>query len=278
VGETRVANGEFFEMTFNTWGYAWPEGWSTCPVSSTDPQRFGKNAYAGLYEATAVKKYLSEAHGKVHIVEMGCGTGAGAHFICSSILPECTYEAVDMQAAAIATCRRKFVGELGGRLVATCADATSLDIADGTADIVAVNETHVTEVRGVVTEEDERFFHSALRVLKPGGFLVWGNAIPTPTWKACFDYLGSIGLKQRDVRDVTKEAVAARDQDEPRVEAFVRCCLDGFWGFRIPGLGPKRREEAERAMKNFYRNPGTRLYTNLKDGTDSYMVSCFEKV
>ncbi len=278
VGELKVANGESFEMTFNTWGYAWPEAWSACPVSSTDPQRFGKNAYAGLYEAAAVKERLKEKLGKVHIVEMGCGTGAGAHLICSKILPDCTYEAVDMQSAAIATCNRKFVGELGGRLVATCADATSLSIKDGTADIVAVNETHVTEVSGVVSHEDERFFRTALRILKPGGFLVWGNAIPTPTWKACFDYLDTIGLKQTEVRDVTKEAVAARDQDEPRVEAFVNHCLDSFWAFSIPYLGPKRRHEAERAVKNFYRNPGTRLYTNMKDGTDSYMVSCFQKV
>jgi len=278
VGEMKVANGSSFEMTFNTWGYAWPADWSACPISAADPQRFGKNAYAGLYQAAGVKQRLWEAQGKVHIVEMGCGTGAGAHLICSQILPACTYEAVDMQAAAIATCKRKFVGELAGRLVATCADATSLNIQDGSADIVAVNETHVTEMPGVVTEEDQRFFRTALRILKPGGFLVWGNAIPTATWKACFDYLDTIGLKQLEARDVTREAVAARDQDQPRVEAFVAHCLDSFWGFRIPVLGPKRRHEAERAMKNFYRNPGTRLYTNMKDGTDSYIVSCFQKV
>ena len=277
VGELRVANGQSFEMTFNTWGYAWPEGWDTCPVSSSDPQRFGKNAYAGLFQAAAVKKYIAKAQGKVHLVEMGCGTGAGAHLICSQLLPDCTYEAVDMQSAAIATCERKFVGELKGRLVATCADATSLSIKDGAADIVVVNETHVTEVKGVVTDEDQRFFKTALRILKPGGFLVWGNAIPTSTWQACFDYLDTIGLKQTEAHDVTKEAVMARDQDEPRVEAFVKHCLDSFWGFKIPVLGPHRRYEAERAVKNFYRNPGTRLYSNMKDGTDSYMVSCFQK-
>jgi len=224
-----------------------------------------------------VKKLVAEKQGKVHIVEMGCGTGGGAHLICSQILPQCTYEAVDMQSAAIATCNRKFVGELAGRLKATCANATALDIKDGSADIVAVNETHVTEVTGVVTEEDKKFFQTAKRILKPGGLLVWGNAIPEPTWKPCFDYLDSIGVKQLETRDVTAEAVAARDQDQPRVEAFVNHCLNSFWGFRIPVLGRMRRHEAERAMKNFYRNPGTRLYENMKDGTDTYRVSCFQK-
>jgi ubiquinone/menaquinone biosynthesis C-methylase UbiE len=277
VGEVTVADGGSFEMTFNTWGYAWPKAWDSCPVKSDDPQRFGKNAYVGLYQAAAVQKRIKEAQGKVHIVEMGCGTGAGAHLICKEILPQCTYEAVDMQSAAIATCNRKFVGELAGRLVATCADATSLNIKDGAADIVAVNETHVTELAGQVTDEDRRFFQTAVRILKPGGFLVWGNAIPASTWKPCFDYLDTLGMKQLEARDVTKEAVAARDQDADRVEVFVQHCLNSFVGFRIPVLGSKRRHEAERAMKNFFRNPGTRLYANMKDGTDSYMVSCFQK-
>jgi hypothetical protein len=30
-------------------------------------------------------------------------------------------------------------------------------------------------------------------------------------------------------------------------------------------------------MKNFYRNPGTKLYTNMKDGTDTYKVVLFQK-
>ncbi len=277
MGEVRVPNGESFEMTFNTWGYAWPDAWGKSPISPTDPQLFGKNAYAGLYQPAALKTLRAEKQGQVHVVEMGCGTGAGAHLICSQILPRCTYEAVDMQSAAIATCKRKFVNELGGRLVATCADATSLDIKDGTADIVAVNETHVTEMAGIVTDEDRRFFNTALRILKPGGLLVWGNAIPASTWQPCFDYLASVGLKQVETRDVTKEAVLARDLDEARVEIFVKHCLTSFWGFRIPFLGPTRAHEAERAMKNFFRNPGTRLYTNMKDGTDTYVVSCFQK-
>ena len=277
VGELPAPNGQKFEMTFNTWGYAWPTEWGHCPIDASDPQRFGKNAYAGLFQANALHRFIGERKGQVHVVEMGCGTGAGAHLICSEILKSCTYEAVDMQSAAIATCNRKFTPKLGGRLKATCANATELPIPDATADIVVVNETHVTEEKGIVTPEDRKFFQSARRILKPGGYLVWGNAIPAPTWQPCFEFLESIGIKKREVRDVTAEAAAARDADEPRVEAFVNHCLNDFWAFRLPVVGRRRRYEAERAMKNFYRNPGTRLYENLKDGTDSYMVTCFQK-
>lgn len=270
MGMVRSETGEKYEFTFNTWGYAWPDAWGKCPTPATDPQRYGKNAYAGLYHFPQVKEYVAARKGRVHVIEMGCGTGAGAHHVCSKVLPDCTYEAIDMQQAAITTARRKFVPELNGRLVATCADATKVSIGDAVADFIAVNETHVTEMTGVVTDEDKRFFKTAYRMLKPGGYLVWGNAIPDATWKPCFEYLESIGMKVVANEDVTKEAVRARDEDKQRIDAYVEQCIRAFHGFRIPYLGTKKRLEAEVGLKNFGRNPGTKLYENMRDGTDSY--------
>jgi SAM-dependent methyltransferase len=273
MGEVPSATGELYEFTFNTWGYAWPKSWGACPNKASDPQLYGKNAYAGLFHFDAAKRYIGERDGKVHVVEMGCGTGAGADEVCSNVLPKCTYEAVDMQHAAIQTCRRKFVSHLGGRLVATCADATLLTNEDGVADF-----THVTEHPGRCTDEDQRFFRVAHRLLKPGGFLVWGNAIPDSTWKPCFEFLDSIGLKLEEQCDVTKDAVLARDEDMPRIDRYVEECMQTFHGFRIPFVGGKKRREAALAIKNFSRNPGTRLYENMVDGTDSYRVVLLKKV
>ena len=277
MGEVSDGNGQTYEMTFNTWGYAWPEGWGAAPNPPKSPQLYGQNAYSGLFNFPAVQEYIAERAGKVHLVEMGCGTGAGAHHVCSSVLPECTYEAVDMQMAGVATCRRKFVPELGGRLKATCADATQLEIADEAADIVVVNETHVTENVGEVSDEDRAFFGAAKRILKPGGYLVWGNAIPDCTWEPCFEALESIGMRVLEVRDVTKEAILARDRDRLRLDTYVEQCLGRFHGFRIPFIGPSRRQEAEVALKNFARHPGTRLYMNMEDGTDTYKVVLVQK-
>ena len=277
VGVCQAPGGEPFELTFNTWGYAWPEGWGPASCRPTDPQKFGKNAYAGLYAVDQVREYVAARNGKVHVVEMGCGTGAGAHHVCKNVLPDCTYEAVDMQNVAIQTCRRKFVPELGGRLVATCSDCTDMAIKDGVADIVAVCETHVTEQTGVVTPEDQAFFRAAHRILKPGGLMVWGNVIPNATWQPCFDFLASIGMKLVVARDVTQEAIAARDQDAGRVQAYVDHALGRFPAFRIPVLGRRRRREADGAMKNFYRNPGTKMYVNMKNGTDTYKVVLLQK-
>jgi SAM-dependent methyltransferase len=277
IGTVESEQGEPYEFTFNTWGYDWPKSWGAAPTPDRDPQRFGKNAYSGLFEFAAVKEYVAARDGKVHIVEMGCGTGAGAHYICKEVWPDCTYLAVDMQGAAIQTCNRKFVSELNGRLTAVHGDVTELDLDDGSADFVVICETHVTERAGQVTAEDEKFFGRVLSTLKPGGFLVWGNAIPDCTWNPCFEHLQSIGMSQIQVHDVTKEAVRARNLDEERTEAYVEHCLNKFYGFRIPVLGTKRRLQAQQALKNFYRQPGTNLYENMIDGTDSYRVVLFQK-
>ena len=277
IGTVKDEHGEQYEFTFNTWGYDWPEAWGKAPTHDRDPQRFGKFAYTGLFEHDEVKEYVAERNGKIHIVEMGCGTGAGAHHICKSVWPDCTYVAVDMQGAAIQTCNRKFVPELIGQLSAVHGDATKLDLKAGSADFVVICETHVTEMVGKVTPEDKAFFSKVFSTLKPGGYLVWGNAIPDVTWQPCFDYLESIGMKQKHVHDVTKEAVRARDLDKARAECYVEQCLNTFHGFKIPVIGAKRRLQAEQALKNFYRHPGTNLYDNMVNGTDTYRVALFQK-
>jgi ubiquinone/menaquinone biosynthesis C-methylase UbiE len=277
LGTVRSDTGERYEVTFNTWGYAWPKNWGPVPTDDHDPQRHGRNAYSGLFQFQQVQQYIAAREGQVHLIEMGCGTGAGAHHICKSVLPKATYAAFDMQYAAIQTCRSKFVPELEGRLTATCDDCTKMPTTAGSADIVVVCETHVTEMPGVITDEDKRFFDAAQRMLKPGGFLVWGNAIPDSTWQPCFAYLESIGMQQREVQDVTREAIVARDEDAGRVNAFVDQCLDRFHGFKMPLVGAKRRHEASLAMKNFYRNPGTNLYQTMVDGSDTYKVVLFQK-
>lgn len=277
VGTVNSEHGHPYEFTFNTWGYDWPERWGQPPSGPMDPQRFGRNAYTGLMHFDAIKKLEAERDGHVHVIEMGCGTGAGADHICSDVLPKCTYEAVDMQQAGVTTCRKKFVPRHRGRLVATRADATRLPIDDEVADIVAVCETHVTDQGEVMTEEDRKFFRSARRVLKPGGYLVWGNAIPEIAWQPCVDFMKSIGMELREMEDVTDEAVKARDDDAPRIDTYIEQALDKFYGFRTPVIGKRKRLEAALAMKNLCRDPGTQLYEDMKTRADTYKVLLVQK-
>lgn len=279
VGDVRTSDGKVYEMTFNTWGYDWPKGWGdpNPNIDPNDPQRFGMYAYSGLCHWPEVQEYVAERNGHVHFVELGCGTGAGAHHICMNEFPKATYEAVDMQAAAIETCKRRHVNPTRHRLQAIHADATKVDIRDESADIVVVCETHVTEYAGTVSSEDKKFFTKMISVLKPGGYLCWGNAIPADTWGPCFEYLESIGMKMIHNEDVTAEAIVARQKDEGRAEAFVEACLANFHALKMPKYGKVRRDQAELALKNFYRHPGTRLFEKMVDGTDSYRSVLFQK-
>lgn len=277
IGQVKSETGEEYEFTFNTWGYAWPRAWGPAPTAPDDPQRFGKNAYAGLFHFDAIQALAASRRGQVHIVEMGCGTGAGADYVCESVLPSCTYEAVDMQLAGVTTCRRRFVPRHRHRLVATRADATHLPIDDEVADIVAVCETHVTDQGEVMTEEDRKFFRSARRILKPGGYLTWGNAIPDRAWQPCFDFMESIGMRVIEVCDVTDEGVRARDEDRARIQAYIDQALAKFIAFRIPVYGATKRIEAELAMKNLCRDPGTRLYDDMRTRADTYKVVLAQK-
>jgi len=68
TGAVKSETGERYEFTFNTWGYAWPKSWGENPVAKTDPQRYGKIAYTGLFQFDAVKRYIEERKGKVHII------------------------------------------------------------------------------------------------------------------------------------------------------------------------------------------------------------------
>jgi ubiquinone/menaquinone biosynthesis C-methylase UbiE len=277
VGETRNEHGEPYEFAFTTWGYTWPPAWRGKATTDTDPQRFGKNAYTGIFHFDIVQEYLAARGGNVHVVEMGCGTGAGAFHVVTKVLPGSTYEAIDMQEAAILTCKRKFIPQATGRLRATRADCTALPSDDRVADIVAVCETHVAEMVGHATEHDRKFFATAHRLLKPGGLLVWSNAIPDSTWEPCFEVLESLGMKRIEVCDLTQEAIAARDQDRRRAEAYVDEVLERLWALKLPVLGARRRAEARQAMLNFFRNPGTNLYETMTTRTDTYKVACFQK-
>ncbi|MBL9107833.1 MAG: hypothetical protein JNM74_01130, partial [Myxococcales bacterium] len=50
MGDVPSDKGTRYELTFNTWGYTWPESWGPCPNDPNDPQLYGRNAYTGLYQ------------------------------------------------------------------------------------------------------------------------------------------------------------------------------------------------------------------------------------
>lgn len=267
-------SGTFYQFTFNTWGISdvpWirPE---------TEPQRHGMAAYQGLVEFPHVKEYL-KTHPNPKFLEIGCGTGAGANLI-TQLVPDATYTAVDMQKAAIQTCNELHAvnnprlncmwvdGGIGNR-------GSKTQIPDASVDIVVISETHIADLD--IGPEEKAIFADIVRVLKPGGIFVWGNALPTSVWLHAERYLPKIGFEECGSLNHTAGAILARDEDKDRVDMYMDHLIEGYPVMNVPFFGPRCAEVSSLLVKNFYRHPGTAMYIKMQTGFDSYMHLCYSK-
>ena len=107
---------------------------------------------------------------------------------------------------------------------------------------VPINVIPKRVIAAYLSAEDKRFFQTAHRLLKPGGFLVWGNAIPDATWEPCFAYLRSIGMNVREVCDVTAEA-------DGQIAGFQRQGHGAVRDDSVVYLSPQGRGEIEESQR-----------------------------
>jgi SAM-dependent methyltransferase len=267
-------SGKSYQFTFNTWGISevpWirPE---------TEPQRHGMAAYQGLVEFPFVKDYIQD-HPNPKFLEIGCGTGAGGNLI-TQLIPGATYTAVDMQKAAIQTCNELHAVN-NPRLECVWVDGgignkgSKTKIPDSSVDIVVISETHIADIE--IGPEEKAIFADIIRVLKPGGIFVWGNALPTSVWLTGEKYLPKIGFEPCGSLNHTKGAITARDEDEQRVNMYLDHLIAGFPVMKVPFFGDRCSAVSNLLVKNFYRHPGTAMYIKMQTGFDSYMHLCFSK-
>jgi len=244
--------------------------------SESEPQRHGKAAYQGLLEFKDVKEYL-EANPNPQIVEIGCGTGAGANFI-TQLIPGCNYTAFDMQRAAIDTCNllhARHNPRLKCELVPGGIGGKPAPLLDGSVDIVIISETHIAEA--TVGPEERAIFKEIIRILKPGGIFLWGNALPTSVWGMAVHELMGLGMEGCGSLNHTQGAITARLEDEERVNMYVEHLLSWFQVTHVPYIGPRCAHVGDRLVKNFYRHPGTALFSKMKTGAHSYMHLCHRR-
>ena len=274
--EAPSPEGGSYQFTFNTWGISGVP-WLR---PATEPQRHGMAAYQGLVEFEAVKEIVARVE-RPRFLEIGSGTGAGGNLI-TQLLPSVQYVAVDMQKAAIKTCDDLY-GRGAGNDRLECLwveggignNGSKVAIADASVDVVIICETHIAE--NAVGPEEKAIFADIIRVLKPGGVFVWGNALPTHVWDTAMDYLPQISFGECGALNHTERAVQARDEDEDRVNMYIQHMIDGFPVMRIPFFGTRCAKVSDMLIKNFYRHPGTTLYQKMVTGYDSYMHLCYQK-
>jgi len=270
AGNITSPHGVEYQFTFNTWGIA------PAPYPVEDPQRHGKAAYRALVTQPFALKY-KEALGDepLQIVEIGCGTGAGANLITREVHPTAKYLALDMQQAAINTCNKLHATPDNPGLTCTLVPngvghgGNQAPVADSSVDFVVISETHIADIQ--IGDIEKGIFAEIVRILKPGGLFLWGNAIPTRVWVEAEEYLPSIGFELLTSTNHTQGAIVARDEDFERVEGVMKQLIEPYPVFKLPYFGPRCEKVTNRLIANFYRHPGTALYLKMVTGFDSYM-------
>lgn len=270
AGQVTSNLGVKYQFTFNTWGIA------PSPYPVEDPQRHGKAAYAGLVTQPPALEYAKALGDEpLKIVEIGCGTAAGANLITREVWPTSKYLALDMQAAAVNTCNMIHATEDNPGL--TCQlvpngvgnNGNKVPAEDSSIDFVVISETHIADI--VIGDLEKEIFAEIRRILKPGGLFLWGNALPTRVWLEAEEYLPTAGFELVNNYNHTKGAVIARDEDYDRVEAFMSSIIGQYPVMKLPYFGDRCAKVSERLIANFYRHPGTALYLKMVTGYDSYM-------
>jgi len=278
TGKVKSNLGVEYQFTFNTWGIA------PSPYPVEEPQRHGMAAYAGLATQPPAKEYGEKMDGKLKIVEIGCGTGAGANLITREVWPDSEYLALDMQAAAVNTCKEIHATPdnpgLTCRLVPNGVgnEGNNVpDTPDESVDFVIISETHIADIE--IGELEKSIFAEIRRILKPGGLFLWGNALPTRVWEEATRYLSSdaAGFELVNEYNHTKGAVVARDEDYDRVEAYIDSIINQYPVMKVPYFGPRCAKVTDRLIANFYRHPGTALYLKMVSGYDSYLHQAWRK-
>ena len=134
------------------------------------------------YEAPLLQR-LGADIGGAHVLEIGCGEGAGAQALLGSFGAE-HVTAIDMDERQLRRARRRLTGE--ERATVLQGDATALPAPDGSVDAVADFGIlhHVPDWRAAVGE--------IARVLRPGGQLLFeevtSHALDRLTYRVLFEH------------------------------------------------------------------------------------------
>jgi len=186
------------------------------------------------------------------VLEVGCGRGGGAAFLCRHH-GAARVTGLDVAGAAIAFCRR--VHRLPGLSFAQ-GDAENLPFEAATFDAVVNVEA------SFCYGDFDRFLAETYRVLRPGGHLLFADLRLTSEVGALRRSLARSGFALRSSEDITRNVLRALEIDNER---RVRAC-DRNVPRPLRGL-----------MRFFVGAAGTRIPLFLADGRMRYLCFALRK-
>ena len=182
------------------------------------------------------------------VLDVGCGRGGGISVIKQYFAARSAV-GLDLAPAAIKFCRATHrhpdvTFEVG--------DAERLPFPDDSFDVVINIESSSTypDIRA--------FYQQVFRVLAPGGYFLYTDALPVGRFAECTDCLRRLGFSLELDRDITPNVLASCGE---------------VAGYRLDAY----RAQGDRAMSDFLGAPGTRFYDEMKRGEWAYRIHRWKK-
>jgi phthiocerol/phenolphthiocerol synthesis type-I polyketide synthase E len=184
-----------------------------------------------------------------HVLDVGCGRGGTIHVLKTYFKPA-TLTGLDLSTAAISFCRSAH-GD--ARTSFHEGDAEHLPFPDASFEIVTnIESSHSYP-------SIHRFYSEVARVLVPGGYFLYTDALLRSQIAAGIAYLEHAGLVAERSRDITRNVLLSCDAiAQTRIQAF-----DG-------------RNDRE-VINNFLATPGSQVYEDMQTGRWEYHIFRFRK-
>ena len=178
------------------------------------------------------------------VLDVGCGRGGTVHVLTTFYKPA-TVTGLDLSTNAIAFCRQTHKGP---HITFHEGDAENLPFADGSFDVVTNLESSHSY------PHIHHFYSQVHRVLAPGGYFLYTDALSTQQFTSSRAYLEHIGFTLERDRDITRNVLLSCDEvATSRLQAF-----------------DSRNDQ--NLMQNFLATPGSQVYQELRSGNWSYRI------
>jgi ubiquinone/menaquinone biosynthesis C-methylase UbiE len=192
------------DVLFMNWSYETDPPMGIALDPADEPDRYPIQ----LYHATTTQG--GDLAGK-RVLEVGCGRGGGAAYLTRTFRPA-SYTGVDVNAAGIEFCRRRH--HVPG-LDFVVGNAESLPFPDESFDaVVNIESSHCYP-------HFDHFLSEVVRVLTPGGVLLYADARPQSHCARWDSDLNASALRMVSQRDISREVVQGMEPNSARWEAVA---------------------------------------------------------